>query len=194
MSDARSYLDALYRLVLLYYPDIDTKIIPKKRQKTFGSFADWYVAHGSRHKFQEPLSLLCQLIPWGRTVRGLRNNYIHHAHKGLVYFGEKEKEAYFEINFGIGWSLSNRQRRLPDVFYVRNNPNNLIYLRKLIVYVIAPVCALDQALGEHILNIDGELSKRPSPGAFRPSQNLATLLSENQDMLNPNLYETAYHS
>jgi len=190
LTDTRSYLDAVYQLVLFLQPpdDIDMAI-PKRRRDSFGVFAESY--DPNEHRFQPPLSLLCELVPWGLSIRKLRDNYIHNAHQGLVFYGDGE--LYFDVNLRRRLTGKPVLRTLPNEFYVKDNPNNLIYLEKLIVYSTVPVCALDQALGHYLAaDLQTTIEDKSNLTSWRIMPEYYTILAKHRDMLNSAIYRVAY--
>ena len=189
LSDTRSFIDAVFQLVLhCHSPECITQI-PRTRLRSFGSFAEWWFDQDNPPAFGPPLSFLCELVPWGLTIRGLRDNYIHYGYEGMILPSPENREVYFDVNWQRRMNQPGTPRTLPEEFYVRNNANKIIYLDKLIVYMIAPVCALDQALGHYLDTLPESAPVEGfRPSSYRVAPRLRKLLLNNKDILNPMLY------
>jgi hypothetical protein len=94
LSDTRSLLDSIFHLIAPYSEEMPSVSLKKKR--SFGAFADWLETNPVGFPTpQPPLSFMCELIPWGQTIRRLRDNYIHNGHEGIAFFGDDG--IFFEI-------------------------------------------------------------------------------------------------
>jgi hypothetical protein len=146
LGDVRSFLDSIYGLMLVFTPPVVH--LTSKARDSFGKFAD-------RHDLNKlptlapPLTLLEELVPWGQTVRRMRDNYIHHGKDSIAMprFGSQNGEAqvYFDLH---GFSKRPGIRDLPDVLYATDNPNNLLDLELFVLYIVLPVFALRHVLGD----------------------------------------------
>jgi len=147
LGDVRSFLDSIYRLTLVFTPPEVVKAIPNKAQESFGRWADRKEA-GTLTKFEPPLALLEELIPWGQTVRKMRDDYIHRGKDSIAMprFGPQHDQAqvYFDLH---GFSKRPNNRSLPDALYATDNPNDLLDLELLVLYISLPSFALQHALG-----------------------------------------------
>lgn len=97
-------------------------------------------------------------------------------------------------------------RRLPDIFYPPKHPNQMrtdpdvpVYLRKFIVYVVAPVLALEQTLGRYFDDLFAtsyDLWSRHGIGyPYRTGPHIQSLFNfteQNKDVLNPEIYKSVY--
>jgi hypothetical protein len=117
-SDVRSFLDALYKWLICY--QADSQIRGKKRESA-DKFADWF--ERCKPNLACPASIFSEIVAWLLTVRALRDGYMHHGQESSVFLGDGE--PYFEPRLRWGRVA---ERSLPDAFYVKDNPNNLVYL------------------------------------------------------------------
>lgn len=185
-SDIRSLLDALYKWLICYQPD--SQIRGKKRESA-GKFADWFDSHNPPPPLDPPASIFSEVVPWLQTVRALRDGYMHHGQESSVFLGDGE--LYFVPRLRWGRVA---ERSMPDVFYVQDNPNNLVYLERFLVYLVAPVFALRNALGGYF----GERFAEQYPEltnvlpAVLGFTELAKLFLRNQDILHSNIYRRKY--
>src|SRR5262249_399127 len=103
LMNTRSLLSELYQLSIHYQPSEDLILIPKSRRESFGKLADQFdegsdYASANRkgfekissYDFQPPLSFLREIVPWGQTIRKLRDRYVHQALESLVFFVDGE--------------------------------------------------------------------------------------------------------
>lgn len=146
LSDTRSFMDSVLQICALCS---SPSPVPQSRLKSFGQFALWCEREAATAStLAPPLTFLRDLTPWGLKVRQLRDNYIHNGHEGLMFLSEKQG-IFFDLNHR---GADGGRRVLPDFLYVKDHSrDDLIYLEKFLVYVIAPVFALSLVLGDYLL-------------------------------------------
>lgn len=78
LGDVRSFLDSAYRLARVFSSAEALSKLPQKKrfQESFGAFAD-RCEQSDPLPLVPPLTLLKELVPWGQTVRKMRDDYIH---------------------------------------------------------------------------------------------------------------------
>jgi hypothetical protein len=192
VTNVRSFLDATYRLALLF-SDEAMEVRGKKRE-SFGKFAEWSTR--TNIAFARPLSFLTEVIPWGLTIRRVRDDYIH---RGL------EAEPFWDHNdvYFYPYLFHRNVRPMPDSFYCSNHSGvgslKPIYLRKFVVYAAAPVIALELVLGRYLTELfTARYGPWPSYDYGCPfSANLSTqalydLILQNTECLEGSLYQTTY--
>jgi hypothetical protein len=90
---------------------------------------------------------------------------------------------------------------MPSVFYVENHArNDLFYLERFVVYVIAPVYALSSVLGDYLLSRFAKIIPdwRNPLGSSQSSRVgggvkvLFELLERNREILEPDIYRKKY--
>jgi hypothetical protein len=195
LVDIRSFLDAVYRLTLLYSKEAAS--ISKEKRGSFGSFATW--VDKNNVNFGPPLSFMKELVPWGLTVRKVRDDYVHYGHEAAPFWGADD--VYFNP-----YGYERPVRRMPELFYppehpdkMRTDPDKPIYLRKFIVYLVAPVVATELVLGRYFdqLFASGkDYWLRHGEGyPFRATpeiQSLFDFLDQNREVLDDQIYRTTY--
>jgi hypothetical protein len=198
VTDIRSLLDEVHRLSLYYCGPKELALMSKGGRRSFGGFADLFEeAYGkdqperfaklASHDFGPPLSFLREICPWGQTIREIRDGYIHHGSDSLVFFVDGSVCIYLDLN--IGMVPRPTRRGFPDLFYPKGNRNPLILLKKLLVYLVAPLLALDQAIGDYLSSLqEYRFGDEAQPSSYRVDTGLYTLLAENEDVLDPALY------
>jgi hypothetical protein len=197
LIDTRSFLDGLLHLAVAISPA--SRKMPKC-QGSYGKFAEHYATADKavRLALPRPFQMLCEAIPWALDIRKLRDGYIHHGHESLVFYGAKE----YCIDLHFQRRLASRfpPRELPNVFYEPENPNNLIVVDTVLVYLIGPAIAIRSVLGSCLL---AELkAMRPywhfHDGLGMPYQEgeflfrIREWLVRNRDILEPSMYERSY--
>jgi hypothetical protein len=195
VTNTRSFLDTTYKLALLFSDE--ESLVPGTRRTSFGKFAEW--AKRDNRSFHRPLSFFGELIPWGLTIRNVRDDYIHRGQDSEPYWN---REAVYFYPF-----TSNRKvRPMPELFYGSRLPQSPIsdvikpiYLRKFVVYVVAPVFALELTLGRYLSKLfSARYGPWPSydygcPFTANPSiEALCDLILQNQECLEGSLYQTTY--
>jgi hypothetical protein len=163
LSDPRSLLHDLYRLTLCF--QADKRSIPTRRQQRFGKFSGWYEQQHCP-PFLALLSTMCELVPWVLDIRELRDGYVHRAHQSLVFPGEADLciDPWAHLP-------RPRARSMPDVFYVGGNANNIVLVEKFLVFIIAPVLVLRNALASGLVELLVG-ARRRSPAARMPASSL----------------------
>jgi hypothetical protein len=150
LGDVRSFLSSIYQVAQVFTPPGYLVKVPKNERfrESFGPFADRY-EEGKLPPLVWPLTLLEELVPWGQTVRSLRDNYVHHGKSSIAMprfeVPKGAAQVYFDLH---GFSKRPGQRDLPDALYATDNPNDLLDLELLVLYIVVPVFALRHALGE----------------------------------------------
>lgn len=192
ITNARSFLDSTYKLALLF-SDEAAQVRGKKRE-SFGKFAEWVTRTGV--SFARPLSLLTELIPWGLTIRRVRDDYIHRGLEAEPFWDQED--VYFYP------CLFNRNVRLmPDSFYCSKHTANgslkPIYLRKFVIYTVAPIIATELVLGRYLIEL---FTARYGPWTvhdygcpFKADPNIQALyelVSQNKECLESKIYDDSY--
>lgn len=149
VTNTRSFLDTTHKLALLFSDE--ESLVRGKKRESFGKFAEW--TKRDNMSFHRPLSFFCELIPWGLTIRNVRDDYIHRGQESEPYWNREE--VYF-----YPYTSNRKVRSMPDLFYGSRLPLSPvsdvikpIYLRKFVVYVVAPVFALELTLGRYLIAI-----------------------------------------
>lgn len=195
LTDTRSFLDAMLKLTVLYAGD--AAALKGERRESFGKFAMWVKKNDV--SFAPPLSHLSELVPWGLTVREVRDDYVHRGQEAQPFWGEAD--VFFNP-----YSHDRRVRRLPRLFYPPEHPNRMrtdpdvpVYLRKFIVYVVAPVLALEQTLGRYLDYLFAtSYDPWPRHGIGYPYrtgphiQSLFDFIEQNSEVLDPQIYKSVY--
>lgn len=150
LGDVRSFLDSIYALMLVFTPPEVLVTLSNKARESFGKFAERKET-GKLPKLAPPLTLLEEVVPWGQTARKMRDDYIHRGKSSIAIprFGPQDGKAqvYFDLH---GFSNRPGRRDLPNALYATDNPNDLLDLELLVLYIAVPVFALQQALGESL--------------------------------------------
>ena len=200
LIDTRSFLDFLLRLVLAIKPD-NKGIITGKRAESYGRFAEFCTKAQGPIDLSRPLQLLREVTPWGLDVRKLRDGYIHHGHRVYrVSYGDKE--YCIDLHFHRRLVSYPPPRAMPDLFYDASNPNNIIVVDVLLVYLIGPAIAIRNVVGACLY---AELkAMRPHwrfhDGMGMPYQQgeflfrIREWLSRNRGALAPTLYQRSYYA
>jgi hypothetical protein len=195
VTNTRSFLDSTYKLALL--SSDEESLVRGKKRESFGKFAEW--AKRNDKSFRPPLSFLGELIPWGLTVRNVRDDYIHRGQESEPYWDREE--VYF-----YPYTSERKVRPMPNLFYGSHPPQSPmsdaikpIYLRKFVVYVVAPVFALELMLGRYLIDL---FSSRYGPWpeyeygcSFSAGPNIQAvyeLLCQNKACLESEIYKNAY--
>jgi hypothetical protein len=195
LADTRSYLDSILNLVLPFSEDASA--IPNKRKTSYGKFAEWSAQN--RPKLNPPLSFMIELVPWGLTIRQIRDDYIHRGHEAQPFWATDE--VYFNP---YAWDRG--LRRMPELFYPAEHPNRMradpdkpLYLRKFIVYAVAPIFASEIVIGRYFDELFASTYNpwhRHSVGfPFRTGEHIESLhnfIVENKEVLEPEIYESQY--
>jgi hypothetical protein len=195
LVDIRSFLDAIYKLTLLYSKE--ATLVSGERRKSFGKFARW--VEKNNVKFDPPLSFMKELAPWGLTVKQVRDDYVHYGHGAEPFWGADD--VYFNP-----YGHERPVQRMPDLFYPlehpdkrRTDPDKPIYLRKFIVYLVAPVFAAELMLGRYfdqLFSSSNESWQRQGTGyPFRAGpeiQSLFDFLDQNKEVLDSQIYRSTY--
>jgi hypothetical protein len=168
--------------------------VRSKKRESFGKFAEWAIR--SNVSFTQPLSFLTELIPWGLTIRRVRDDYIH---RGL------ESEPFWDHDdvYFYPYVINRNVRPMPDSFYCSEHSAagslKPIYLRKFVVYAAAPVIAIELVLGRYLTELfSAKYGPWPSydygcPFKADPSiQALYDLILQNKECLEGPLYQTTY--
>lgn len=196
LTNTRSFLDSTYQMALLFSDEGSR--IPGRKQKSFGKFAEW-AAQERDKTFAPPISFMRELVPWGLTVRRVRDDYIHRGHEAWPFWGSDDVFFYPYVS-------PRKVSPMPDLFYRSESPsqtsdkiNKPIYLRKFIVYVVAPVFAVEQVLGRYLNELfsskygPSSLNELGFPFSADPNiQALYELMSENRECLGREVYESTY--
>lgn len=196
LTNTRSFLDSTYQMALLFSEERSR--IPGRKQKSFGKFAEW-VTQQDNKTFDPPISFMSELVPWGLTVRKVRDDYVHRGREGWPFWGSDDVFFYPYLSPG-------KVIPMPDLFYGLESPSQLgdktnkpIYLRKFIVYVVAPIFAIEQVLGRYFYDLFtskyGPLSlpELGLPFSANPSiQALYELVCQNRECLKREVYENTY--
>lgn len=196
LTDTRSFLDSMLKLTLLYAEDVEIAVKGDKR-KSFGKFATW--AEKSDITFAPPLSYMKELTSWGLTIRQVRDDYVHRGQEAQPFWGKDD--VFFNP-----YTHDRHVRRLPSLFYPSKHPNRLrtdpdlpVYLRKFIVYVVAPILALEQTLGRYFDDLFAvRYDPWPRHGIGHPYrtgshiQALFDFIEQNSDVLDPEIYTRIY--
>ena len=195
LTNTRSFLDSIYKLALLFSDEASR--VPRNRQKSFGRFTEWIKENNI--SFDQPLSFMTELAPWGLTIRSVRDDYIHRGYEAEPFWDRDE--VYFYPY------LSDRKiSPMPDCFYRVDSPSpsmtaslKPIYLRKFVVYTAVPVIAAELVLGRFLIEL---FSARYGPWASydygcpfkaNPSiQALYNLILQNKECLERAIYQTTY--
>lgn len=195
LTDTRSFLDSMLKLTLLYTED--AAAVKGDKRKSFGKFATW--AEKNEVTFAPPLSYLRELTSWGLTIREVRDDYVHRGQEAQPFWGEDD--VYFNP-----YTHDRGVRRLPALFYPPEHPNRMrtdpdvpVYLRKFIVYVVAPVLALEQTLGRYFDDLfAASYDPWPRHGIGHPYrtgphiQALFDFIEQNRDVIDPEIYRGVY--
>jgi len=195
LTNTRSFLDSSYRLALLFSDERSR--IPGRRQKSFGKFADW--DQGNNKPFDLPLSFMSELVPWGLTIRRVRDDYVHRGHEALPFWGSDDVFFYPYLS---GQKVS----PMPDLFYrsdsalqTAEDSMKPIYLRKFVVYAVAPIFAVEQVLGRYFHDLfsskygPSSLDDFACPFKANPSiQALYELVGQNKECLEREIYKKTY--
>jgi hypothetical protein len=196
LTNTRSFLDSTYQLALLFSDERSR--IPRRRQKSFGKFAEW-ASQEDNKTFDPPISFMSELVPWGLTIRRVRDDYVHRGHEALPFWGSDDVFFYPYLS-------ARKVSAMPDLFYRSESPleaadetNKPIYLRKFIVYAVAPIFAIEQVLGRYLNNLFtlkyGPLPLQEFGFSFsaNPSiQALYELVCQNRECLKREVYENTY--
>lgn len=187
LSNIRSYLDSVIKMAAPYANPDDK--IPTGKFKSFGKFAVW-VEH-ENPKLTPPINYFQELVPWGLTLRKLRDDLLHHARRIMV----------FGVGGGI-WlnpdSNSSPEERviMPEEFYVKDHANKLIDLQKFMVYLVTPAFALKNVLGEFFSTKFQTKFPQINATMFSPiltsSKRVFDWLSANKEILKPQIYQNKY--
>jgi hypothetical protein len=164
------------------------------RRYSFGKFAEWALRNNV--SFTRPLSFLTELIPWGLTIRRVRDDYIHRGLEAEPFWDRDD--VYF-----YPYLLNQNVRPMPDSFYCPKQFGvgsiKPIYLKKFVVYVVAPVIATEMVFGRYLIELFstkyGPWSAHDYECPFNanPSiQGLYDLVLQNQDCLAREIYHTTY--
>lgn len=195
LSNVRSFLDSTFKLALLFSSEADE--VPKRRRESFGRFAEWF--KGQTVDFNAPLGFISELVPWGLTIRSVRDDYIHRGYEAEPYLDRDE------VYFYPFWS-DRKIRPMPDLFYreepIRSSMLPLlrpIYLKKFVVYSAAPVIATELVMGRYLCDLFTSIYG-PSPFdenncPFKASpeiQALYELIIQNKECLERKIYEDTY--
>src|SRR5262245_1909104 len=192
LTDTRALLDALYCLALLY--QLDAGRVLGKKQHSFGKFSDWYEKE-SPGAFAPPLGFLVEVMPWAQDIRTLRDGYVHRGHESLVFYGDTE--LYIDLS---AHRPPPRPRVLPDLFYEPSNPNNLIVVEKFLVFIVAPVLALQRMLGDWLYATLQALPGWRHPGIGMPYKQgpgifqMREWLNRNTDVIDPAVFKQRHFS
>lgn len=192
VTNARSFLDSTYKLALLF-SDEAAQIRGKKRE-SFGKFAEWTLRNNV--SFTRPLSFFTELIPWGLTIRRVRDDYIHRGLEAEPFWDRHD--VYF-----YPYLLNQNVRPMPDSFYCSKQSGHgsikPIYLKKFVVYVVAPVIATEMVFGRYLIDLFRTTYRLWSsdndeyPFTANPSiQGLHDLMVQNQECLAREIYQTTY--
>ena len=111
LTNTRSFLDSTYQLALLFSDE--RSLIPVRRQKSFGKFGEW--AQGNSQSFDKPLSFMSELVPWGLTIRRVRDDYIHRGREALPFWGSDDVFFYPYLS-------DRKVSPMPDLFYGLDSP------------------------------------------------------------------------
>jgi len=175
------------------FSDEGSQIRGKKRE-SFGKFAEWAVRTDA--SFTQPLSFLTELIPWGLTIRRVRDDYIHRG-VGAEPFWDHDDVYFYPYLF------HRNVRPMPDSFYGSQQTAvgylKPIYLRKFVVYAAVPVIATELMLGRYLIEL---FSARYGPWPsydygcpFKANHSIQALydfILHNQDCLAGEIYQTTY--
>lgn len=195
LANTRSFLDSTYKLALLFSDE--APLVTGKKRESFGQFAEW--SQKKLTPFSPPLSFISELVPWGLTIRRVRDDYIHRGYEAEPLLGRDE--VYF-----YPYLFDRKVSPMPDLFYrsepLSSSPTEIIkpiYLRKFVVYTAAPVIAAELVLGRYFSDL---FSSRYGPWPsneygcpFRASpdiQALYELICENKECLEGEIYKNTY--
>jgi hypothetical protein len=188
VTNARSFLDSTYKIALLFSDD--SSVIKNKKRQSFGKFAEW--VKRSNVSFSPPLSFITELIPWGLTIRKVRDDYVH-AGRDAEPFWDQEDVYFYPYLF------ERSTRPMPDLFYCSKHLRGgikPIYLRKFVVYIAAPVIATELVLGRYLSEL---FSTRYGPHdyacPFKANANIQALYDfflQNTECLEGTIYESTY--
>lgn len=195
VTNTRSFLDTTYKLALLFSDE--ESLVRGKKRVSFGKFAEW--TKRDNRSFHRPLSFFSELIPWGLTIRNVRDDYIHRGQESEPYWNREE--VYF-----YPYTSNRKVRPMPDLFYGSRLPQSPIsdvikpiYLRKFVVYVVAPVFALELTLGRYLTALfEARYGPRPEYGsgcsfsADPNIQSLYELLCQNTECFDSEIYKNTY--
>jgi len=154
---------------------------------------------GDNRSFDSPLSFMSELVPWGLTIRKVRDDYVHRGREPWPLWGS---EDVFFYPYLAGRNVS----PMPDLFYgsesrlqTADSTIKPIYLRKFIVYSVAPIFALEQVLGRYLNELFSSkygpwpLHDFGCPFSANPSiQALYDLVRQNRDSLERDIYKDTY--
>jgi hypothetical protein len=195
VTNTRSFLDSTFKLALLFSDN--APLVRGKKRESFGKFAEW--ATRDNLSFRPPLSFLSEVIPWGLTIRRVRDDYIHRGQESEPYWDSDEVYFYPYISH-------RKVRPMPDIFYGSHPPQSSmsdaikpIYLRKFLVYVVAPVFAVELLLGRYLTEL---FRSRYGPWSFHEEgcpfsagpniQALYELVCQNRACLESEIYKNTY--
>lgn len=195
VTNTRSFLDTTYKLALLFSDE--ESLVRGKKRESFGKFAEW--TKRDNRSFHGPLSFFRELIPWGLTIRNVRDDYIHRGQESEPYWNRED--VYF-----YPYTSNRKVRPMPDLFYGSRLPQSPIsdvikpiYLRKFVVYVVAPVFALELTLGRYLISLFDsrygpwrEYEYECSFSAGPNIQSLYELLCQNTECLDSEIYRNTY--
>jgi hypothetical protein len=187
VTNARSFLDSTYKVALLFSDE--SSVIKSRKRKSFGKFAEW--VKRDNVSFSPPLSFMTELIPWGLTIRKMRDDYVHAGREAEPFWDQEDVYFYPLFERSIC--------PMPDLFYCSKHLRagiKPIYLRKFIVYIAAPVIATELVLGRYLSEL---FSTRYGPHdhdcPFRANPNIQALydfLLQNEECLEGSIYESTY--
>jgi hypothetical protein len=89
--------------------------IPGRKQKSFGKFAEW-AAQERDKTFDPPISFMMELVPWGLTIRRVRDDYIHRGREALPFWGSDDVFFYPYLS-------PRKVSPMPDPFYRSESPS-----------------------------------------------------------------------
>ena len=191
LSDVRSFLDELYQVIIQFQTDRNK--IPSKRRKSYGQFCEWFL-EADKPEFESPLSILCEAVPWALDIRWLRDGYTHKGHESLIFYGDDE--LYLDPN---SHRTPPRQKELPSLFYESGNAANILSIEKYLIFIIAPVLAIEHTIGEKLQSIlNSEVQGWKHIGIGIPLGRgpevfmMREWIMRNQDALDPSIYEKRY--
>ena len=195
VTNTRSFLDSTYKLALLFADE--ASLVRNKKRESFGKFAEW--AKRNNMCFRPPLSFFSELIPWGLTVRNVRNGYIHWGQESEPYWDRDD--VYF-----YPYTSERKVRPMPDLFYgthltraTMSDAVKPIYLRKFVVYVVAPVFALELMLGRYLVDLfssrNGPWPEDENGCSFSAGPNIQSfyeLICQDKECLESEIYRNTY--
>lgn len=193
----RSFLDAIFELLchkgLAQFLEISLDAIPKKKQGSFGKFSDWY--EKEKPELTVPHLLLAEIANWGLTLRSIRDLYIHKGKEPNVYFDDDKIYLIPVLRY-----KQSSITPFPDEFEkIQVGDREYISLEQFLTYCIAPVHAIEAALGKYLKQEFSE--KIPNweklcPGLAYceglPYESLYEMLSKHQSLLKGSIFEHKY--